>query len=235
MAPVSFSLQAFAPVLLVTGEMNCGSGVPLCGVLVLESGFGPDHYEHSTPVLHGLWPQTSPYGNSECIAPQDLSDPVKTIGCYDDLDFQQHEWGKHGVCAGVADAADFFSQICALASAPLQVMAGIKAKGGDLSAMEGAVSTAGYPVYEVDSTDSQIYLSACAGSDGRWKIAATDDFPTLCSGGPAPSPTPSGQCVSGQHGPPCSTDGDCAGSTDCVRCAHSGYCTDVPLSMLEVV
>ena len=32
-----------------------------------------------------------------------------------------------------------------------------------------------------------------------------------------------------QHGPPCSSDADCKGVPDCVRCAHSGYCTDQPL------
>lgn len=237
MAPVT-SLRALAPVVLAAADMDCGTGVSLCGVLVLESGYGPDHYEHSSPVVHGLWPQTSPYGNSECIAPQDSSDLTKILECYDDLSFQQHEWGKHGVCAGVVDAADFFGQICNLASAPLKVMAGVKAQGGSLSAMETAVTNAGYPVYQVDSGDSQIYLSACAGPDGKWKIGAVDDFPTLCPGGdgPAPSPPPSGQtCISGQHGPRCSADGDCAGASNCVRCAHSGYCTDVPLSGSEVV
>jgi len=182
MAPLNFSLCAVASAVLATADMNCGSGVSLCGVLVLESGYGEGNYKHSTPVLHGLWPQTSPYGNSECIAPRDSSDPVKALKCYDDLSFQQHEWGKHGVCAGVVDAADFFGQICALASAPLKVMAKVKSHGGSLSAMETAVTNAGYPVYQDDSTDSQIYLSACAGSNGQWKIAAVRDFPSVCSG-----------------------------------------------------
>lgn len=240
MAPVNSSLRALGLVVSATADMDCGTGVSLCGVLVLESGYGADHYEHSTPVLHGLWPQTSPYGTSECIAPQDSSDLVHTLNCYDDLYFQQHEWGKHGVCAGVVDAADFFGQICSLADAPLKVMAAVKATGGPLSAMETAVANAGHPVYQVDSENEQIYLSACAGRDGKWLIGAVNDFPTLCPGGegpaPSPSPSPSGQqCVSGQHGPQCSADGDCAGSANCVRCAHSGYCTDVPLEVSAVV
>jgi len=36
-------------------------------------------------------------------------------------------------------------------------------------------------------------------------------------------------CVSGQHGPSCKSDSDCSGAKDCVRCAKSGFCTDVPL------
>jgi len=237
MAPVNISLRALAPVVLTAANMDCGTGVPLCGVLVLETGYGSGHYEHSAPVVHGLWPQTSPYGNSACIAPDDSSDLTKILNCYDDLGFQQHEWGKHGVCAGVVDAADFFGQICSLAAAPLEVMAGVKAQGGDLSAMKTAVTNAGYPVYDLDSGNSQVELSACAGADGRWLIGAVADFPTLCPGGyTPPSPSPSGQqCVSGEHGPSCSADGDCAGSDNCVRCAGSGYCTDVPLSMSAVV
>jgi len=47
---------------------------------------------------------------------------------------------------------------------------------------------------------------------------------------PAPAPPhPVDQCVSGEHGPACGSDDDCAGLKGCVRCAHSGYCTDVPL------
>lgn len=37
------------------------------------------------------------------------------------------------------------------------------------------------------------------------------------------------QCVKGQRGPACKSDSDCSGLTDCVRCARSGFCTDIPL------
>lgn len=33
-------------------------------------------------------------------------------------------------------------------------------------------------------------------------------------------------CVPGKHGPQCSSDNNCAGVSGCVRCAHSGFCTD---------
>lgn len=36
------------------------------------------------------------------------------------------------------------------------------------------------------------------------------------------------QCVPGTRGPTCSSDSDCQNITSCVRCAHSGHCTDVP-------
>ena len=55
--------------------------------------------------------------------------PKELISCYDDLGFEQHEWGKHGVCAGVKDAKDFFTQVCALSAPPLRVMAATVAAG----------------------------------------------------------------------------------------------------------
>jgi len=49
--------------------MDCGSA-PACGVLTLETGFGEGYYEHDLPVIHGLWPQVPPYGNSACLTPE---------------------------------------------------------------------------------------------------------------------------------------------------------------------
>lgn len=228
--------------------MDCGAGVALCGVLSLQTGMGPDKYHHDTPGLHGLWPEVSPYGNSECVPVGDAS-PVEQVSyCYmeeGDVDFQQHEWGKHGVCSGTADADDFFGQICSLASAPLAVMAQARSAGGDLGAINASVVEAGYEVFDVDPTHSQLSLSVCAGNDGKWLLAHVADFPSRCpwSGpiptpapAPSPPPTPSAtQCLPSLHGPACSEDSDCAGIEDCVRCAHSGYCTEVPLSRATMV
>jgi len=58
------------------------------------------------------------------------------------------------------------------------------------------------------------------------------------SPGPAPGPSPAGQCVKNVKGPACTYDpkvsntpaDPCKNLTDCVRCAHSGACTDVPLA-----
>jgi hypothetical protein len=39
----------------------------------------------------------------------------------------------------------------------------------------------GYPVYNPDAGNDQLELSVCAGSDAVWKIAAVDQFASLCS------------------------------------------------------
>jgi len=67
-------------------SMTCGSGVELCGLLTLESGFGSGNYDHDECVVHGLWPEVSPYGTSECIAPSSSSaDPEVVYSCYNQV------------------------------------------------------------------------------------------------------------------------------------------------------
>jgi len=225
--------------------MDCGAGVALCGVLVLQTGYGPDHYSHDTPGVHGLWPETGSYGTSQCVTVGDDAQPEAVSYCYveeGDLGFQQHEWGKHGVCSGTKNNDDYFSQLCALAQPPLAVMTEARAAGGDLGAINSTVIEAGFPVFDVDPVDSQLYFSACAGNDGIWKLSDVKDMPTVCpwSGPiptPAPSPSPSPSppattCLPSLRGPACTSDADCEGITDCVRCAHSGFCTEVPLATL---
>jgi len=210
-------------------------------------------YHHRQPMVHGLWPEVGTFGSSKCIAPQNPESPSSVFPCYadpdepDQLRFQSHEWMKHGKCAGVKDAADYFGQVCSLAAAPLKVLGGAVAAGQDLPDMADSMQRSGFCVFGLTS-NAQITLSACAGTDGRWKLADVNDFPRVCGSGgppsppapsppapgPAPSPSPSpspkpGFCVKGQHGPPCTSDADCNGMKDCVRCAKSGFCTDVPL------
>merc|ERR1712139_364296 len=103
--------------------------------------------------------------------------------------------------------------------------------------MRKAIEAAGYEVFAQDATNSQLELSACAGSDGRWKLGKVSAFGSLCGGGsptpsPSPSPTPTGQCVPSQHGPACNSDSDCDGVPGCVRCANSGYCTDASVVLV---
>jgi hypothetical protein len=73
---------------------------------------------------------------------------------------------------------------------------------------------------------------------GQWKLAAVSSFSSVCgaptSPTPPPAPTPptpapAGQCVKDQHGPPCHQNADCVNITGCVRCANSGFCTDVKI------
>ena len=177
--------------------------------------------------------------------------PKELISCYDDLGFEQHEWGKHGVCAGVKDAKDFFTQVCALSAPPLRVMAATVAAGGHVARAAADLKAAGYAIFGTDAKNSQVELSACADASGTWHLAAISDFAatceaaysdnhnpnctptrtltlTRCGAGPAPTPPPAGQCVPEQHGPPCKTDADCAHVPGCLRCAHSGFCSMEP-------
>ncbi|GMI46227.1 hypothetical protein TrCOL_g4678 [Triparma columacea] len=171
--------------------MSCGSGVSLCGVLALETGYGPNEYATKEPAVHGLWPETDPYGTSECLEPtESTTDPTSLATCYqngtqdasDQLSFQTHEWDKHGQCAGVKDSDDFFTQVCDMASAPLAVMTKSKDAGGDLDAIANAVEDNGYEVFYVDTQYSQLYLSACAGPDRQWKLSKVADFAKVCGG-----------------------------------------------------
>jgi len=216
--------------------MECGEGVPLCGVLTLETGRGGGAYRHASPVVHGLWPQVSRFGNSECLPPRDGAAPHRVYRCYDqagesygsNFGFERHEWAAHGRCAGAASAEDFFTQLCDLADGPLQVMAGARAAGMDLVDTVDALQRAGFCVW-AHGSNQQVELSACAGHDGRWRLADSADFVRVC--GPAASATASGGrvCVPNHHGPRCRADRDCLGLSGCARCARSGYCTDLPL------
>lgn len=43
---------------------------------------------------------------------------------------------------------------------------------------------------------------------------------------PGPPGPPATQCAPDQRGPACKTDADCKNVPNCVRCAHSGFCTE---------
>lgn len=240
------------PILSHCAQMDCGAGVSLCGVLTLESGLGKGVYHSKRAGVHGLWPETGSYGTSKCIAPKDSTPPSKVYDCYGTgegghdhtLWFETHEWTKHGRCAGVEDADDFFSQVCALAQSPVQLLEKAKEAGADLDTMTQALKASGYPVWTVDEVDDQVLLSACAGNDGRWVLSTPSEMPSKCGGkspvpGPfppspsPPSPTPpsQGSCIPHKRGPPCASNGDCSDLDGCIRCAHSGYCTDVPIQV----
>ena len=64
-------------------HMDCGAA-PLCGVMVLESGYGEGLYGHTTgPVVHGLWPETGSFGTSQCIKPSKSAEtPTSLSTCY---------------------------------------------------------------------------------------------------------------------------------------------------------
>lgn len=221
-------------------NIDC-QGVQACGVLTLESGFGPVGTPYNHPnftAVHGLWPQVAPYGNSQCIAPGSTANPTKVYPCYAikgqasaQLTFEEHEWGKHGVCAGVQDVDDFFTQICSLAVAPLSIMSGLPT----MDAMQSALTSKGFDILSVDTTDMQIEVGVCRDdTTHQWKFSSADQFWNNCgSGGPTPPPSPptppaGGSCLPNQHGPVCTTNDECTRYTGCIRCASSGFCTSDP-------
>lgn len=72
------------------------------------------------------------------------------------------------------------------------------------------------------------------------KLVPQAQFASAC-GSPSASPSPStvvhptrvvtqAECAPNAHGPPCEKDSDCADVRGCLRCAHSGFCTRVPLA-----
>jgi len=64
---------------------------------------------HSTFVLHGLWPQNNDGGYPEnCANSPAPSDPSTFADIYPDAGLLQHEWRTHGVCTGL-NADTFFS------------------------------------------------------------------------------------------------------------------------------
>jgi len=177
--------------------MSCGDGVSVCGVLALQTGLGPDKYAHASPVVHGLWPENPPYGDAECVAPEDVSAPTVVVDCYEGLvcpncddnpadpvlaalHFEEHEWSKHGVCAGVTDVTSYLEQTCSLAADPLVFAAEAMEGGADLDHIVSRVKDAGYSIWSVYEASAEIMLSACATSDGVWKLAAPEDFPAVC-------------------------------------------------------
>jgi len=224
-------------------KMTCGEGVEVCGVLTLETGEGSGPYRHPQPVVHGLWPETGSYGTSKCDAPEDDSAPRKVYPCYNTqgsasgaLSFERHEWEKHGYCAGVDDADDFFTQVCALANGPLQVMAGARAAGMDLVDTTSQLQRAGYCVFEMGG-QKQVQLSACKDKSHKWHLADVRSFPAVCGhgGSSGGGGTSGGKCIAGQRGPSCHRDTDCYGLSGCLRCANSGHCTNVPLRSLQLM
>lgn len=224
------------------GRMSCG-GAHMCGVLSLESGMGEGFYQHNAPVAHGLWPQTEPFGVSPCISPASTRPRMPGLpDCFDyaspDPDhvrwFVEHEWGKHGVCAGVASEDDYFAQICELSAAPLAVMAVARAAGSGFKDVAKALKTAGYPVYWIDVDNGEVALSACAvrdhhGAGYLWKLAPVALFPKVCgrrtkSNASATEP----ECLPSVRGPACKMHSDCRALRGCLRCTHAGFCTSRP-------
>lgn len=229
--------------------MDC-HGAASCAVLVLETGNGTGYYAHESPSVHGLWPQSGRYGSSACVSPRNATAVAGFLPpCYDNaeahehnntnlahqLDFVQHEWTKHGSCSGALDEAGYFDTICGLARQGTHLMDNSR----PLQSIANTLYDAGLPVYCVDTGSSQVYLSTCASRNAAgilaWGFARQENFATQCDLAPPPEPEPAPEpeppidhCIQGQHGPPCADNSDCLHVQNCLRCAHSGFCTMEP-------
>lgn len=64
--------------------------------------------QHSTFVLHGLWPENKDGSYPEnCSAAPGPSDPSQYSDIYPDASLLEHEWKAHGTCSGLAPDAFF--------------------------------------------------------------------------------------------------------------------------------
>lgn len=182
--PTALRRRRSGPLPYRAGYMSC-QGL-LCGTLALETGLGSGNYNSDKPIAHGLWPGEQPYSDSLCVTPQSGRKMGSLPNCMDpSWGFINHEWTKHGQCAGVASEEDYFSQICSISAAPLALMLEeLRKPGGeDLEKVGWALQEAGYPITKMSTKTQEIYLSACAvkGPNGySWKIAAEDDFQEVC-------------------------------------------------------
>lgn len=79
----------------------------------------------------------------------------------------------------MTDAGDYFNQTCSLSVRPLEVMEGIRAAGGSVVDAAEQLQRLGICVKSLLEHD-QILLSACAGPDGKWKLADVRKFPSVC-------------------------------------------------------
>lgn len=145
-------------------QMTCP--LLLCGVLTIESGFGPNAYKHPAPGLHGLWPETGAYGTSACVAPRNATFDAPAACAYlNDTSFARHEWAKHGLCAGgPGPSSAYFAQACALAA---QVLPALPAASWE--AMQQAASQSPF-FWQVSPADKQLLFSVCSSTGAAWEF-----------------------------------------------------------------
>ncbi|KAG8471161.1 hypothetical protein KFE25_009582 [Diacronema lutheri] len=235
--PASTNSRARQSGLSRYGAMSCG-GAPMCGILALETGLGEEYYKHDEPTVHGLWPAVQPWGFSPCVRPASLTPRrPKLPECFafpspspDHVRWAvEHTWLKHGVCAGSASEDDFFAQVCELAAAPLQLMAEARRLRLSMKATAAMLRAAGLPVYNTDTYNGEVLLSACAvrdldGDGFLWRLANISAFPKACRS-KAHAAEARDSCLPSIRGPACAADDDCTSRVGCARCTASGYCT----------
>ena len=116
------------------------------------------------------------------------------------LEFETHEFGKHGVCAGVESADDYFAQLCLLAESPVAVLRAARAAGTvSLDGFAAALkrSDRAIEIFSTNEVTMELYLSACRDPATKsWVLAPTSTFTKRCgssdakrgAGQPGPHP-----------------------------------------------
>lgn len=87
----------------------------LCGYLTIGSGLGNGNYGTGEPGVHGLWPNVD-FGESPCINPVNMKYNSKgTCKYLNKKTLAEHEWEKHGICAGgPGPSSYYFNLACSL-------------------------------------------------------------------------------------------------------------------------
>ena len=174
--------------------------------------------------LHGLWPQWA----ESCGGPSFSISKVSSIedqlndhwpSCEEkNSDLWSHEWSKHGSCSNMTELA-YFSKALSL-----------------LSEYSDQCKSGAVPLIMAGDNNSNS-TDVAIGESCSICFSRSDFTKETCSSGPSPGPSPHpgpspgptpDQCEPDKHGPPCDDDADCKKYKYCVRCASSGYCTEVP-------
>merc|ERR1711871_18285 len=175
------------------------------------------------------------------------------------VEFWDHEWTKHGTCSpqidqgtnvhsyfnttlGLRAQVDTYGALAAAGILPGKSYSAMSVQGAIKKAV-GVTPTLGcvgkdLAVVGLCFDKETVKLQDCSDSivhNTHDSVSNCDleENITFSNGGSGPSPpTPAGdKCVPNKHGPVCNSDADCKDVPGCVRCASSGYCTDVPRTL----
>lgn len=162
--------------------------------------------------------------------------------------FCQHEWQKHGTCTGLSQVQYFSTAVSylkkqgtpSLISSHISssvTKAALQAAYGGASRVSlgcgggkylsqvmtcwGLDKKSHLPTSQVDCPQAVLSEDSCSSTVF---ISGFGDGPSP----PSPPAPGNSTCVSGVHGPRCSSDSQCTAYKHCIRCAHSGFCTNVP-------
>jgi len=179
--------------------------------------------------------------------------------------FWTHEWSKHGTCTGQTELQYFEATLHAReqfdAHKALQAAGFVEGQGYPKSQYDAAFdkSFGVQPELGCDQLNQLREVGFCLSNfpapmplDCNDAVLAQHGEANDCDpltdiifaakaappSPPRPTPPPgppATQCAPDQRGPPCTSDADCASKPNCVRCAHSGFCTEQPATEAELL